>query len=63
MVESGLDLTVHFGRQVRYQCAKDGCRRYFKVEDGQGICTHCGTLYYQYPDATFAPFFPEAVPA
>lgn len=62
-VVHGLDLVVRFGQQVRYQCGKDGCRRYFKVEDGHGTCGRCGTRYVEGLSGLFTAVAPEAVPA
>lgn len=63
VVATGLDLSVRFGQQVRYQCGKHGCRRYFKVEDGHGTCGRCGTRYVQTLSGLFTAVAPEAVPA
>lgn len=61
---TGLDLSVKFGRQVRYQCATDGCRRYLKVEEGRGTCGTCGTRYILTQSGLFTAVpAPEAVPA
>lgn len=63
VVTGRLDLTVRFGQQVRYQCAKVGCRRYLKVADGRGLCGCCGTEYRQHADGRFTALTPQAVPA
>lgn len=64
MKETGeLDLSVRFGRQVRYQCAAEGCRRYLRTADGHARCGNCGAKYLQCADGKFSLLVPQAVPA
>lgn len=60
MIET-LDLTVRFGQQVRYQCAKAGCRRYLRMmDDGYGRCGRCGAQYRRYAEGKFILLTPVA---